>query len=228
LRIFELLGPADVDNAGVPNVPEAGLESWFFGHGLGLTVGDPYFLSDPVDIEALPHRTDEGGLVAREFVRFPREALLDVLATESDAADIDQLIAPPCREAVHRNFDRLAGGFVEHGEDLEYSVQRLVIDTTPDGRAILQDTNTSAVDLVRACIPWARCPNRSSAEQGARQGNESIHGGRAPLTVNHRVPTVDPSRGSRVSIPTEPAGDRGGWTLDHGALLVSPPLRRSV
>ena len=160
LADFELLGPADVDNPSVPNMLEAGLESWFFGHGLQPMVGKPYFLSNPVDIEALPHQTDEGGLVAREFVRFPREALLDVLATWSDAADIDQLIAPPCREAVHRNFDRLAGGFVEHGEDLEYSVQRLVIDTTPDGRAILQDSNTSAVDLVRALYTVGTLPER--------------------------------------------------------------------
>jgi hypothetical protein len=35
-----------------------------------------------------------------------------------------------------------------------------VIDTTPDGRAILQDTNTSAVDLVRALYTVGTLPER--------------------------------------------------------------------
>jgi len=60
---------------------------------------------------------------------------------------------------VHRNFDRLAGGFIDHGEDLEFSAQRVVLARTPDGRAILQDTNTSAVDLIRSPYTVGTLPN---------------------------------------------------------------------
>jgi hypothetical protein len=147
---FELLGFADVDNAGVPNMPDIGLTSHPVGHGMWLRVGDTYFLSEAVDVETLPRAWDEWGRNPFEIVRFPREALLDVLATVANDLYSDQL-APPCREgSVHRDFDRLAGGFTKTGGDIEYSVQRIVLDYTPDGRAILQDTNTSGVDLIRA------------------------------------------------------------------------------
>jgi hypothetical protein len=147
---FELLGAADVDNAGVPNMPEVGLTSHPEGHGMWLRVDNTYFLSEPVDVETLPHAWDEWGRTPFEIVRFPREALLDVLATEYNSTWSDQC-CPPCREGkVHRDFDRLAGGFTSFGGDIEYSVQRIVLDSTPDGRAILQDTNTSGVDLIRA------------------------------------------------------------------------------
>jgi hypothetical protein len=146
---FELLGPADVDNPAVPNMPEIGLASYFFGHGMHLRPSLPYFLSEPVDVETLPHAVDETRVVPEEFVRIPREALLDVVVIYANRVDTEAQY-PPCDVAVHQDFDRLGGGFIKHGEDLEYSVQRVVIDTTPDGRAILQNTNTSAVDLVRA------------------------------------------------------------------------------
>jgi hypothetical protein len=152
---FELLGPADVDNPAVPNMPDIGLEYERRGHGMILWVDGTYFLSEPVNVETLPRARHEGW--AFEFARFPREALLDVLATEKNDA-LDEQNLPRCRESVHRNFDRLAGGFIKHGEDLEYSVQRRVIDTTPDGRAILQDTNTSAVDLIRALYTVGTLP----------------------------------------------------------------------
>jgi hypothetical protein len=151
---FEMLGPADVDNPAVPNMPDIGIEYDRRGHGMIPWIDRTFFLSEPVDVETLPHIADEWGLL---FARFPGETLLDVLATQ----EIDVLVErdyPPCSESVHRNFDRLAGGFIEHGEDLEYSVQRVVIDTTPDGRAILQDTNTSAVDLVRALYTVGTLP----------------------------------------------------------------------
>ncbi|MGD2216059.1 MAG: DUF4876 domain-containing protein [Gemmatimonadales bacterium] len=150
---FELLGPADVDNPAVPNMPDIGLEYDRFGHGMTLWIGWTFFLSQAVDIGAILHAQDEWG---REWVRFPGEALLDVLATEVNDA-LDEQNLPRCRESVHRNFDRLAGGFARIN-DLEDSVQRLVSDYTPDGRAILQDTNTSAVDLIRALYTVGTLP----------------------------------------------------------------------
>jgi hypothetical protein len=154
---FELLGSADVDNPAVPNMPDTGLEYDRRGHGMTTWVGSTYFLSEPLDIETLPRARPWAPKYDNEYARFPRDALLDVLATEENDALEEQNIRW-CLEAIHRNFDRLAGGFIKHGEDLEYSVQRLVIDYTPDGRAILQDTNTSAVDLVRALYTVGTLP----------------------------------------------------------------------
>jgi hypothetical protein len=156
---FELLGPADVDNPAVPNMADIGLDYDRFGHGMTLWVKMTFFLSEPVDVGTLPRAWWWG----QENARFPREALLDVLATEENDALMEQNY-PPCSESVHRNFDRLAGGFIEHGEDLEYSVQRVVVDYTPDGRAILQDTNTSAVDLVRALYTPGTLPGNGGQQ----------------------------------------------------------------
>jgi hypothetical protein len=150
---FELLGFADVDNPAVPNMQDIGLQYDRRGHGMTPFVGDTYFLSEPVDIETLP-RASWWDLI---YARFPHQKLLDVLATEVNDALHEQNY-PRCEVQVHRNFDRLAGGFIEHGEDLEYSVQRVVIDYTPDGRAILQDTNTSGLDLVRALYTLGTLP----------------------------------------------------------------------
>jgi hypothetical protein len=156
---FELLGHGDVDNPAVPNMSDIGLDYSRRGHGMELWVGMTLFLSEPVDIETLPRAQPWAPEGDRESVRFPREALLDVQATEKNDA-LDEQNLPRCLEQVHRNFDRLAGGFIKHGHDLEYSVQRVVIDYTPDGRAILQDTNTSAVDLVHALYTVGTLPER--------------------------------------------------------------------
>ena len=157
---FELLGPADVDNPAVPNMPDIGLEYDRYGHGMTLGPFNTYFLSQPVDIETLPRASPWAPPYVREYVRFPREALLDVLAAQENHALHEQKYLH-CLEQVHRDYDRLAGGFTKGaGADLEYSVQRLVIDTTPDGRAILQDTNTSGVDLVRALYTVGTLPER--------------------------------------------------------------------
>jgi hypothetical protein len=162
---FELLGPSDVDNPAVPNLPDIGLEYERRGHGMLPWTNRNFFISESVEIETLLHARDPAGV---EYVRFPREALLDVVATEKNDAQSEQ-VRPPCNESVHRDFDRLPGGFIEHGEDLEYSVQRVVIDYTPDGRAILQDTNTSAVDLVRALYTPGTLPQaQPSAPQGGQ------------------------------------------------------------
>jgi hypothetical protein len=145
---FEFLGPGDVDNPAVPNMPEVGLHAYYGGHGMRFFVGHVFFISKPVDIEGLERRTMQHSGGGWEVVRFPREAILDVIVTAANDPLRDQQY-PPCGMDTHRSFDRLGGGFIEHGEDLEYSVQRLVIETV-NGRKTLQDTNTSAVDLVRA------------------------------------------------------------------------------
>jgi hypothetical protein len=162
---FELLGPADVDNPAVPNMPDIGLEYDRRGHGMIPSVEQTYFLSQPVDVETLPRAS----WWDMAYARFPRQELLDVLATEKNDALSEQEY-PRCLEQVHRNFDRLAGGFTKGGVDLEYSVQRLVIDSTPDGRVILQDTNTSAVDLVRALYTVGTLPQPQLGGAGRAAG----------------------------------------------------------
>jgi hypothetical protein len=56
---------------------------------------------------------------------------------------------------VHPTFDQLGGGFVTNGVDLTLSVQRIGLPGSP-GK--LQDTNVSAVDLVKGPITPGRVP----------------------------------------------------------------------
>lgn len=146
---FELVGSGDVDNPGAVNLPEVGVRPWPQGHGLRFFIGHTHFLASPVDPASLERDVKVfPGLQDLELLKVPASAVLDVVATEDDDALVEQR-SPPCGPEVARRFDRLEGGFVEHGADVTLSVQRLVIGTE-GGRAILQDTNTSAVDLIKA------------------------------------------------------------------------------
>jgi len=144
---FELFGSADVDNPDVPNLPEVGVEPFQLGHGLRFFIGRTLFLAKGVDISTLERFVLVGGSNL-EFVKLPTQMLIDVVETGKNDA-LEEQRFDICGRLVHRNFDRLEGGFIMHGRDLTFSVQRLVIGTV-NGRDILQDTNTSAVDLVRA------------------------------------------------------------------------------
>jgi hypothetical protein len=152
---FELEGTGDVDNPAVPNLPEVGVEPWFLGHGLRFFISDIFFLAEDLDPSSLERRVLRLNS-DQTYLRIPADALLDVMATEEDDALNDQRFSH-CFPIVHRSFDRLGGGFVKNGEDLGFSVQRLVIGTV-NGRKILQDTNTSAVDLVRAPLTPGTTP----------------------------------------------------------------------
>jgi hypothetical protein len=145
---FELEGTGDVDNPAVPNLPEVGVEPWFLGHGLRFFIGRVFFLAESLDPSSLERRVSHITRNDETHLRVPADALLDVVATEEDDALNDQRYSH-CFPVIHRSFDRLGGGFIKHGEDLGFSVQRLVIGMV-NGRKVLQDTNTSAVDLVRA------------------------------------------------------------------------------
>lgn len=145
---FELLGSADVDNPDVPNLPEVGVEPFQLGHGLRFFIGHVFFIAEDLNVAALERGTLTTISGDIEYLKLPAEALIDVLDTEDDDA-LEEQEFPPCDGKVHRSFDRLGGGFVEHGGDLEFSVQRMVIGAD-GGRVILQDTNTGAVDLIRA------------------------------------------------------------------------------
>ncbi|MGD2152894.1 MAG: DUF4876 domain-containing protein [Gemmatimonadales bacterium] len=144
---FELLGSADVDNPAVPNLLEVSPRSHPEGHGEDMSLGQLYFLCEAVDPESLPKAlTPQRGY---PLVRFPAGRLLDVVATHHYDAYIEQRI-PQCHPMVHPSFDQLEGGYVLPAIDVDFSIQRIVLGYTADGRAILQDTNTSAIEFLRA------------------------------------------------------------------------------
>lgn len=153
---FELLGSGDVDNPAVPNLAEVGVRPFPLGHGLRFWVGHILYLGariDPSTLERAVQRTSGQDI---ELMRIPAEEVVDVLWTDDDDA-LEEQQFEKCDPLVHPSFDRLGGGFIEHGPDLEFSVQRLVIGEE-GGREILQDTNVSAVDLIRARFTPGRLP----------------------------------------------------------------------
>lgn len=148
---FEFIGSADVDNPAVPNMVERGVREYFKGHGLhfddGLAGVTPVVLpTDPASLVRAnlpPNNT--------EFVRLPRERLLDVLTTISDWMANQQPPIPVCPELVHASMDRKYGVFqIDEPDAHLMSIHRKVLRTLPDGRHILQSTRTSANDFHRA------------------------------------------------------------------------------
>ena len=136
------------DNPDVPNLQDIGLRpmvpDWPWG-------SQPQFLSEPVDLATLPRHVDP--YTGYTWVRIPRPLVLDATLSTSDQttspSGADAL--PACLEAVHRYFERLpgpAGAFRDFYDGL--STQRRVLMVLSDGRKVLQDTNTSMVDFVKA------------------------------------------------------------------------------
>ncbi|KPJ92375.1 MAG: hypothetical protein AMS18_07560 [Gemmatimonas sp. SG8_17] len=141
---FELSGTADVDNPDVPNMPAVGLRAWFRDHGLDIHAGQIYFLSLPLDLATLPRARPE--FSGEDWIRFPREALLDVVWTSARGVSPDQL-ALPCDVAVYPLLDGLEGGFAPQWNDSTIALHRRILRAGPNG-PVLQDLNTSFVDLV--------------------------------------------------------------------------------
>lgn len=146
---FEIAPSGGADNPQAPNLIDVGLEPWTDNNLLdGYRI---FFLSRPLDIGGLPllFRDPQG----RGYIRVPREALIDVVATASLWPE-SNLEAPPCYPIVHRDFERYEGGFVHIGFDVDHAystvrgVQRRALRRAPDGRVVLFNTNTSAVDFV--------------------------------------------------------------------------------
>ena len=142
-------GAGDIDNPAVPNTIRLG---WGdpTGHGVIWSVlGKVVFLSSPTDVSALP--TAFVGNVT--WVRFPAEALLDVMAIKTNW----QAPEPECSRLVNPRFDRqhvqLIGAKLE--DDL-LAYRRIPIPFTIGGRPVLQHTHTSAWDFtVKPRDPFA-------------------------------------------------------------------------
>ena len=142
---FELSGEADADNPDVPNLQQVGPTPWYRGHGLDLLAGPPWFLALATDPASLVQRRDPFWFL--DWVRVPTSSLLDVVTASLMVPHMERMNAP-CATSVARSLDRLEAAVPSIGSDTNTSMHRRVLRTTPDGRVILQDVNTSFVDFV--------------------------------------------------------------------------------
>jgi len=138
---FEFLGTADVDNPAVPNLISVGPGVDHVFHGLihHTVVGVP-FIVRPLDLDGLPRRSIVEPQEL-EYVRVPRGAVLDL------GQFISFQWGPVCDTAVHPSLDSAPASLSADGAR---SMQRRVLVSSPDGSAILQDTNTSSRDFAEA------------------------------------------------------------------------------
>ncbi len=150
---FEVGAAGAGDNPGVPNMIDVGSVSYTYG-GFGpppYISGSVTFLARPLDVSSLP-------VVSRNpwgtpHLGIPKDSLVDVVAVEILWPDRD-LEFPPCMPMLHRDFDRYQGGFqdISFGSDevwgALYSLQRRVLRAGEGGRAILFNSNTTAVDMM--------------------------------------------------------------------------------
>ena len=107
------------------------------------------FLAEPFDPRELPVMYRDLG--SRDYVRVPRDLILDVVGRASVYADLERE-RPVCVPLIHPDFERYEGGFYTIGLGLEesrLSFQRQGL-RSEGGRDILSNSNTSAVDFVLA------------------------------------------------------------------------------
>jgi hypothetical protein len=143
---FELGVASSADNPDVPNLEFVGLRPPVFDWpGWGI----PLFLAEPVDLATLPRYIDPHS--GTTWVRIPRVLVLDASATTVDWTTQSYEPLPACLEDMHAGFERLAGPAAAVSDVYEgLSAQRRILAVLPDGRKVLQDTNTSMVDFVKA------------------------------------------------------------------------------
>ena len=152
---FEVVGTGqDVDSPAVPNMEHVGFRPSVDALGRGyMTTYFTLFIADNVDLESLP--TDELPLRDPDYRRFPAATILDLIAVYHDPATLDW-DSRVCDHLVSPVFDRQAAPISDNL--VGNAIHRRVLGTTPDGRAILQRTKTSAVDLVRSPRSPGRVP----------------------------------------------------------------------
>ena len=145
---FEFRTPTDPDNPAVPDMIDYGTRA-LAGNGIQfLAGGDPPFLAAPFQKEALHRARVLSPDIDDEFVRVPREAVLDAWTwiNGSPLTPVDI-----CSVAVNPVFNRMPYHYRQDNAVSHLnSQQRRVVGTTPSGRKILLDTRTSSVDLVTA------------------------------------------------------------------------------
>jgi hypothetical protein len=85
------------------------------------------------------------------YLRVPGESIVDAVVGTYDLSYAGNETTELCLEALHANFERLPGPGLWPGANgnADYSIQRRVLGVQ-DGQFLLQDTNTSMADFVRA------------------------------------------------------------------------------
>jgi len=144
---FEIGGVGIADNPAVPNMQSIGLEAWF--PQFLYASGNVFFLARSFDPQSLP--IEYRGSTGRGYVRVPADLVIESVAFSRLWPDND-LESPPCRPMLPPRFDRYEGGFFEIGLGVESpteSLQRRRI-RSENGRTVLLNTSTSAVDFVLA------------------------------------------------------------------------------
>ena len=144
---FEWVGARTVDNPQVPNLEEISIFGTMPHHW--PTEQMPLILSEPVDLATLPRYIDP--VSGNPWVRIPGAAVLDAWVNIVDWTTFNYSTSLSCLEDLHRSFERLAGP-AQMLSDFEQSLsfQRRVLYVLPDGRKVLQDTDTSMEDFVKA------------------------------------------------------------------------------
>lgn len=137
-----------IDNPDVPNLADVGLRPMQGITGPGPPT--PVYLSEPVDLSGLPRYVDPR--TGRVFVRIPASHILDARAGVTDFTTYNyEPLFPPCLQDLHASFERLSGPAASFSDfDQGLSIQRRVLHVRPDGRRVLQDTDTSMEDFVKA------------------------------------------------------------------------------
>jgi len=147
---FEIRGVASADNPSVPNMLDVGLAPFvtnFAGISNAAFFGSrrAFFLAESFDPQTLPIAFRDAN--GRGWVLVPADKLLDVVSLTVIFPDNERNF-PPCAPAINKNFDRYEGGFLDisGSEDPRLTYQRRILRF--DGNAILQNANTSAVDIM--------------------------------------------------------------------------------
>jgi hypothetical protein len=145
---FEWGGWQTADNPDVPNLAGIG-PSWMPFYWPQST-DMPLFLANAVDWETLPRYIEPTG--GGVWVRIPRALILDAWAGTVDwAAGGGSVSVVPCLNVTHRLFEQLPGPPASSGDfDNGLSAQRRTLYVLPDGRKVLQDTDTSMLDFAEA------------------------------------------------------------------------------
>lgn len=143
---FEVGGWRSANNPAVPDMLDVGLAAWF--PSTLVITGDLFYLAEPMNPRELPivWRDPQG----RGYVHVPAASVIDAVAFFALSPDQDRE-HPPCIPLASPVFERYEGGLHEIGLGVttpDEPLQRFVL-RTEGGRAILQNTNTSAVDFGR-------------------------------------------------------------------------------
>jgi hypothetical protein len=157
---FEFHGSNDVDNPAVPNMILSGVAESdlpVLGHGLRTPGDGALFVAESLTVSALPH--DNLPVQDPEYVRVPREKVLDVFTTSKTPtleAETTIQFGPLCAQILHDNFDHGYASLYD-GRSLT-SMKRRVAARLPDGRVVLLRTRTSRNDFETGAQSLGRVP----------------------------------------------------------------------